>query len=45
MILQYAYLLVFDMTGNPFINVTLNNIGNFLPLLGGLLTGDCDKHP
>ena len=45
MILQYESLTVSDILENSFPNITLDKIGNLLPLIGGSLKGDCDHHP
>ena len=44
-ICQYVSLIVSDIFGNPFPNVTHDCIGNFLPLIIGSLPGDLDQNP
>ena len=42
---QYEPLIVSDILDNPFTDVTLEDIGMSLPLLGGSLMGDRERHP
>ena len=38
-------MLVYELLENTFINVTLDDIGKLLPIIGGSLMGDRENNP